>query len=458
MKTYQVLYNQAREANQKALDILSGDSPDMEQVSALRAEAQALTVRGDQIKAIQAELNAAAEPDMPAALPTDSEPAKSVPGGAEIDGVAKAAYVIQYGDLDANISKIMSEVYGGGYQQKTYDQMKGFSRFMRSGVATGNVDKRQLWPAEAVTAMLRQGMSIEEIKATQMEGSDVLGGFAVPAMVTDRIIQRQAGLSSVRAAGATVVNLTTNSIEMLSVTGGNTRYTSGLRGEWGNEIKDPSTKNFNIGLEQLQTHVYTYKVPFSVSLLEDSTNVVDIFTRLVAETMALDEDDAFLIGNGINKPMGILPNSLNASSLEEQVSLAAATLTIAGLKLLRRTVASQYRGNRATIIGSSDTGGIIESLQSTDGKFYVDQLEVGSKFLGATWRESEAMPAAGAGTYPLLFGDFSGYYIAERLGMAVQRYNDSNTGINVVQFQIRRRVGGRLIEPWKLGVQKVAAS
>ena len=68
------------------------------------------------------------------------------------------------------------------------------------------------------------------------------------------------------------------------------------------------------------------------------------------------------------------------------------------------------------------------------------------------------MPATGAGTYPLIYGDFSGYFIAERLGMAVQRYNDSNTGINVVEFHVRRRIGGKLLEPWKLGVQKVAAS
>src|SRR5690606_26077828 len=118
----------------------------------------------------------------------------------------------------------------------------------------------------------------------------------------------------------------------------------------------------------------------------------------------------------------ILPNSANALSLEEQVSLAAATLTIEGLKKLRRTVASQYRGQNATMIGNSDTGGIIEALKDTNGNFYVDVLEQGTRFLNSTWRESEAMPATGAGTYPLIYGDFSGYFIAERLGMAVQRY------------------------------------
>lgn len=457
MKTYQVLYQEAKAKNQAALDLLRGDNPDMDAVQALRSEATALTAQADAIKAVEADMKAARQPEPAADLPTDV-PAQ--PAANDMSAVSKAAYVIQYGNVDEDVSKIMNEVYGtrDDYRQVSYNQMKGFARFMRTGVAGEGVDKRQLWPAEAVKTMIRQGMSVDEIKATQMESSDVLGGYAVPAMVTDRIITRQAGLSSVRQAGATLLNLTTNSIEMLSVTGGNSRYTAGLRGAWGNETKSPDSKNFNVGMEQLTTHVYTYKVPFSVSLLQDATNIVDLFTNLVSQTMALDEDEAFLIGSGVGRPMGILPGSANTLSLIEQVSLAAATLTIEGLKKLRRTVASQYRGQNATIIGNSDTGGIIEALKDTNGNFYVDTLEQGTRFLNSTWRESEAMPTTGAGTYPLIYGDFSGYFIAERLGMAVQRYNDSNTGINVVEFHVRRRIGGKLLEPWKLGVQKVAAS
>ena len=67
------------------------------------------------------------------------------------------------------------------------------------------------------------------------------------------------------------------------------------------------------------------------------------------------------------------------------------------------------------------------------------------------------MADAAANTYPLIFGDFSGYAIVERLGLTIQRYNDSNTGINKVEFQIRRRIGGNVIQQWKFSVQKVAA-
>jgi len=457
MKKYQSLLQDAKAKNEQALALLQTDNPDMTQVDALRNEAKALSNRAEQMKAIEADLTTANTPVMPADLPGDGGDNKATKPD---DGVAKAAHVIRYGDIDENVDRIMNEVYGGvgDYRQKAYDQSKAFTRFMRTGSVEG-VDRRQLWPESAVKAMIRQGMSVAEIKATQMESSDVLGGYAVPAMVSDRIIQRQSGLSSTRSAGATIVNLTTNSIEMLSITGGNSRYTSGLRGEWGNEIKTPATKNFNFGFEQLPTHVYTYKVPFSQSFIEDAANVVDVFTKLVAETLALDEDEAFLVGTGVNRPQGILPGGANALTLTEVVSASAAALTIGGLKNLRRGVSSQYRGQNATMIGANATGGAIEALADSDGAFYVEVLDPGvTKFLGATWRESEALPAIGAGTYPLIFGDFSGYFIVERLGMSVDRFRDSNTGPNVVEFHIRRRVGGRVIEPWKFAVQKVSAS
>lgn len=456
---YQELLKQAKAKNEQALSILSGENPDMEQVKALRSEAGKLTEQANEMKAIEQDLAAAKAPQMPASLPADDEP-ETKSTQKDDGGVSKAAYVLQYGDIDENTDRIMNEVYGSdNYRQTTYEQVKSFNRFMRSGVADRNVDKRQLWPAAAVKNMIRQGMSVEEIKATQMEASDVLGGYAVPAMVTDRIVQRQAGLSSVRSAGATVINLTTNSVDMLSLTGGDSQYTSALRGVWGNETATPTPKNITFGTENVQAHVYTYKTPFTVSLLEDAPNIVDIFTGRVAETLAIDEDNAFLTGNGVNKPKGILPGGTNALSLTEQVSLGAAALTIGGLKLLRRAVASQYRTN-ATLLGNSDTGGAIEALVDSDGSFYFDMLTQGMQMpkYGAIWRESEALPDVGAGNYPLIFGDFSGYYIVERLGMSIQRFQDSNTGANVVEFHIRRRVGGRVVEPWKFGVQKVAAS
>jgi HK97 family phage major capsid protein len=257
-----------------------------------------------------------------------------------------------------------------------------------------------------------------------------------------------------------VVQTASKMIEWLKVTPHSTdaRYPTGITGEWGNETKSPTAKNYTFGMQQIPVHLYTYKVDFSQSLLEDASNVVQIFTRAASDTLAIDEDTVFLVGDGAGKPKGILPDGDNNRSLEHVASGASSTLTWQGVKNLRRGILAQYRGQNASFVMESDTGKAIEEMVDGLDHPYVEQLNNGDRFLGGTYRESEAMPSIGASNVPIVYGDFSGYVIVERLGMAIQRYNDSNTGINVVEFQLRRRIGGDLIETWKFAVQEVEAS
>jgi HK97 family phage major capsid protein len=228
---------------------------------------------------------------------------------------------------------------------------------------------------------------------------------------------------------------------------------------WGHETTSPSASNFTYGLKQIPVHVYTYKVRMSASLVEDATNLLPVFTGLVADTLAIDEDAAFVTGDGANKPYGLLPGSANGNSLSAVNSGSGTTLTMDGIKALKRGVASQYRaGSRASMLANSATGLVIEKMTDGNDVYFIDSLDSGvTKFMGATWRESEAMPDIAGSAFPMIYGDFSGYAIVERLGMAIQRYNDSYTGINVLEFHIRRRIGGKVIEPWKFAVQYISA-
>jgi HK97 family phage major capsid protein len=61
------------------------------------------------------------------------------------------------------------------------------------------------------------------------------------------------------------------------------------------------------------------------------------------------------------------------------------------------------------------------------------------------------------GALPILYGQMAGYTIVERLGMAIERFHDSGTGINKVEYQLRRRLGGRIEKPWMFAVQEIAA-
>ena len=67
------------------------------------------------------------------------------------------------------------------------------------------------------------------------------------------------------------------------------------------------------------------------------------------------------------------------------------------------------------------------------------------------------MPDVAGSALPLLFCDLSGYWIVQKAGLTIARMQDSNTGINKVEYHVRRRVGGRVVDTWKFAVQEVAA-
>jgi HK97 family phage major capsid protein len=394
----------------------------------------------------------------------ETEPAQDTAGFAgakDKPSDTKSINHLRFGKLDEDQETVMRQVYDGDYRDLVDKQVRAFKSYVRRGERGLDRDadmilKRQLWDIGAVTDMLKSGMTVAEIKATMVEGIDVLGGYAVPPQTGANIIQRMAGLTVMRGGGALVVQTNSNMMQWLKLTGGSSVYVSGLRGAWGTEIQTPAAKNFTIGLLQIPVDTYTYKVAMSTSLVEDASNIVGILEKQIADTLAVDEDDAFLIGDGANKPRGILPGDANSDSYTEANSGSASTLSWAGLNTLRRAVTSQYRANgRASLIGNSATGAIIESLVDGTSRPYVEELVSGeTKVKSAVWRESEAMPDATTNTFPLIYGDLSGYAIIERLGLSIQRYNDSYTGVNVVEFHVRRRIGGHVVESWKFAVQK----
>jgi len=372
----------------------------------------------------------------------------------------RSIHVMRHGEIDDATSLVMREVYEDNYVQLAYEQEQSFLKWMRTG-RDDDVLHRQVWGLRTVQEMLKSGLSVSTIRATMVEGMDELGGIAVPPQMNDTIIKRIAGLTAVRGGGALVIQTASNMVEWIRVSGGNDRYPSSMRGSWGDETTAGTGDNFEIDLPQIPVNIYSYPVDFSRSLLEDAANLESVFIELVGDTLAIDEDEACLVGNGAKKPRGLLPNSTNTDSLTEVITGHASQLKWSGLKALRRGIASQYRlMNRASWIGNSDTGSDIECLQDGEGRDYVEALTPGEVFpkLRGTWRESEAMPDVAASAYPLIFGDLSGYAIVERLGMAIDRFHDSGTGTKKYRFEIYRRVGGRIIQPWKFAVQKVSAS
>ena len=373
-------------------------------------------------------------------------------------------YMNRYGDKKEAMKAIMTDLIGGDFKDVVHDQNVAFAKYIRGGA--GAVDgkqmkllQRQFFPDDAIArAILDEGFDVATIKATQVEAQGELGGIAVPPNRQSDITQRLPGLTAVRGGGANVITLiNSNSVEIPQWRGDSNRYIGMIRGQWGTETQTPAAQNFKLDMVPVVANIYTYKVPFSQSLVEDAANLVTILMNDIAVTRAIDEDEQFLVGDGVGKPWGILPGGANTNALREVVTGDADELTVIGVKALKRGLVSQYRNN-GVFVGQSDTFGIIESMtvSTASSTFAFPDLSDEDRLLARKIYESEAMPEVSANAYPLLFGWMFGYDIVERLGMTIQRFQDSNTGPNKVEYHVRCRVGGKLERPWLFAVQKVA--
>lgn len=376
----------------------------------------------------------------------------------------EALYVTRFGEEDSAKKAILSDVIGEDYRQRIFEQNQAFNKYLRGGEGALSGGERkslrqQIFPLNEIQRLVREGMDISSIKATQIESQGDLGGFAVPPNFQSEIVSRLPGRTAVRGGGAQVITLAnSNSVEIPVYDGGDSRYVGNLRGQWGTETQAPTEQNAKLKLETVTAHVYTYKVPMSMSIVEDASNLVSLVQQDMADTMTIDEDDVFLVGDGVGKPLGILPGGVNGMTLTEVHSGAAAALLASGIKGLKRGVSSQYRQD-AVWVGNSDTFGLIEALTVAGGglEYAFPDLSDTGELLGRKAFESEALADVAANTFPLIFAVMRGYVIVERLGMSIERFHDSYTGVNKVEYHLRRRIGGRVNRPWLFAVQHVAA-
>lgn len=445
----------------------------------------------EQVEVIKAQLDEAeASTEVPVAPPAKKSAARlpfTAPEvdededeGDEVDGrsaFGKAVAHLRYGTVDAGMKAVMADLYGADYQNRRNDQMAAFVKYVRVGDARltskeaallAPSAKNMMLRPETLAAEIKSGRMVSEIKATLEESSNDLGGYLVPEDYRTEIIQRLIGKVVVRGR-ARVVTTTRDAVEWPRLDGGNSRYTSAVRVTWVDETPSSATvasTNPTFGMLRVPVHTVMARTDLSRNLMEDSAfNLLDIMAGLFSDAMAIDEDEQFLIGTGGGKPQGVLGGRSGAeetavSGVTTVTTGDASLLTDAGLINLVYSLDSQYRQN-GVLVAAKNTYRDIRKIKDGEGRFvWQPGLTAGqpATVLGFAAFESEALPAVAATKRPIIFGDWGGYLIADRVGMSVERVSDSTTvGTNTVALFARRRLGGQVLEPWRFAVQHVSA-
>jgi len=192
----------------------------------------------------------------------------------------------------------------------------------------------------------------------------------------------------------------------------------------------------------------------SQALLDDA--VVDIEQWLADEVQgefAAQETDAFVNGDGINKPKGFLSYAKAAEAARAPAEIGYIATGAAGAfaaanpadTLLDLIYAPKqaFRANGRFVMNRK-TLAQVRKFKDADGNYlWQPALAAGapSTLFGYPVSEVEDMPDVGANAYAIAFGDFArGYLIVDRQGVRILR--DPYSAKPYVLFYTTKRVGG----------------
>ena len=306
---------------------------------------------------------------------------------------------------------------------------KAFNAYLRSGDDDG-----------------LRGLAIEE-KALSV-ASD--GGFLAAPKVAETVQNTLHSTSSLRRL-ANVVTIEGSVYEALVERGE-------MGAGWATEAATVETANSALDRIAIPVHELSAMPRASQRLLDDAAfDVEGWLAERIAEKFARSEANAFLRGDGVDKPRGLLsdPTAPAATATTAQIGFVATTAAgdfpaaapMDCLIDLIYSLGAEYRSN-ASFLMNSKTAARVRKMKDADGRFlWTDALSVGQvpQLLGYPVMISEDMPDMTTSSFSIAFGDYrAAYTIVERPDLRVLR--DPFSAKPHVLFYATKRVGGGITD------------
>lgn len=287
-----------------------------------------------------------------------------------------------------------------------------------------------------------RGLALEEKALSSAVNGD--GGYLVDPVTAESVNSVLSSTASLRAV-ASVVTVEATSYDVLI---DSTEMGAG----WATETAD-STETSTPVIERISIplHELSALPKASQRLLDDTAfDVENWLAGRIADKFARAEAAAFINGDGVDKPTGLMTHSTVDNDSWSWGNLGYVATGVDGafnggeaLIDLVYALGAEYRANGSFVMNSK-TAGAVRKLKDADGRFlWSDGLAAGepARLLGYPVLIAEDMPDIASGADAVAFGDFSaGYTIAERPDLRVLR--DPFSAKPHVLFYATKRVGG----------------
>ncbi|HHK0656847.1 TPA: phage major capsid protein [Pseudomonas aeruginosa] len=349
------------------------------------------------------------------------------------------------GQLDDMKSALENELAGmkrpdGTGTKAASEHKAAFMQFVRKGIDTG----------------------LGELQAKALQiGVDADGGYAVPEELDRNIIELLRDESPMRQVCNQITVGTPDYKRLVNLGGAG----SGWVGETAPrpETSTPTLAQINAVMGEL----YANPQATQTSLDDMFFDAEGWLNSEVGREFSEKEGSAFLLGDGVDKPKGLLAYPFAVAgdktrpygTLQRLVSGNAGAFNGDNLIDLVQAVKAGYRRAGVWMMNNL-TVAYVRKLKDSEGNYlWRPGLEGGqpSSLLGYGITENEDMPDIAADANALAFGDFKrAYTIVDRIGTRVLR--DPYTNKPYVGFYTTKRVGGMLVDSQAVKVLTLSAA
>jgi HK97 family phage major capsid protein len=284
------------------------------------------------------------------------------------------------------------------------------------------------------------------------ESSGASGGYVVPQQFVGRLMEVAAERSIVRPR-AFVLPMSSRDASIPAIDysnaheAGKSAFLGGMEMQWMEEGATVPTTEPKFRKLELVAHKMSGKVPVSNELLADNAVGLEaLLVRLFGNAVAFAEDYAFLAGDGVGKPLGIL----NApATIETATALTAAAPTVAELSAIYKRLIPSSRATAVWVVNSLLTDALMainSDSTNSNALTYLPNLQgrIEPRLFGLPVLESEKLPSTFSGG-GLLLADFQQYVIGSRQHIEIAMSEHVNFDTDETVWRVTSRVEG---QPW----------
>ena len=286
--------------------------------------------------------------------------------------------------------------------------------------------------AVAFKDMLHTGMPQKALR----RGSAGSGNFIVPDTFEQKLVKGLTEKSLIRKLGTVMKTNTKMRIPTIIADG---------EAAWIPENEPVKFSEAVYGEIVLDAYKLAHKVVVSDEMLEDAQfDVEDYIRQLFVESVSAAEELALFIGDGNGKPTGLLHQTSVG-----WVSEKAGDITYDDILNLIHSVKSPYRKNAVLVMSEDAITKLLSIIHYHGNSPWDVSLKDGTSktLFGYPVYTTNYLDRVLPGTKPVLFGDFSYFWIGERGKRSVKRLVERYADQGQVAYITSERIDAKLVLP-----------